>query len=199
MSNIAWGKPRGKAQPMRGLLGLLVKQPPLREYGTCLFVATADPSLAKDVFQNVRRRFPHLQLTVVAPHSFRPLFPEQTLFLTNSEVKTRPLLWTVRLRRKRFDIAIFILNGLTTFRLPKLWTFVLNARSVTAYNENLDSFSFHRNHWRTIYQQFVWRLTSTRLMPMQLLHRSLLLLGIPILLARTALLVLRKNFQSNSR
>ncbi len=190
---------RGRVQPMRGLFGLLVKEPPIQEHGTCLLVATADPTLAKDVFQKIRCRFPHLQLTVVAPHSFRPLFPEQTVFLTNREVKTRLRLWTIYLRRKRFDIAVFILNGSPTFRLPKLWTFVLNARSVIAYNENLDSFSFHRNHWRTIYQQCRWRLTNSRLMPVQVLDRSLLLVGIPILLARTALLVLRRNFQSNNR
>ncbi len=184
---------------MRGLLALLNREPDLHACQRVLFVATADPRLSKKVFEKIGCRFVSARTNVVAPESFRPLFPDAVPFVSTEDVKARPLWWTFRIRRRLFDAVVLVLSGEPIFRLPKLWALFLNARSVVVYNENLDSFTLHRGHWHGVYRHIVWRLTTGQLRPGQLLQRLLWPIGILILLCRTALLVRRHRPASSQR
>jgi SAM-dependent methyltransferase len=113
------------------------------EARTGLFISTSLPDITKNVFTRVCQDFPGVEFTVVAPNRYRSLFPDQTSFFSNEEIKSNWWRLTRRLRSTRVDLAVVILDGRPVFRLPKLWAFLTNYRRLWVYDANGDRTLFH--------------------------------------------------------
>ncbi len=130
---------------------------------TALFIATSGPGVVDKVFSRANLDFPLLQFTVVAPSSYRSLFPSTVHFISNEELKTAVWTLTRRLRRSRFDLTILALDGLPIFRRAKIWAFLTHYRNLWIYNENGDRTLFRVSSiasWRRLFQEI--RITRDR-------------------------------------
>jgi SAM-dependent methyltransferase len=135
---------------MRGLLSFLnaIRRDTITR--TVVFIATSLPEVARKVFLRAWRDFPSADFTVIAPSRYRSLFPDQISFFSNEEIKSKCWGLTRQLRKMRTDSAVAILDGRPIFRLPKLWAFLTNYRSLWVYDENGDRILFHFSSTRRL-------------------------------------------------
>jgi 2-polyprenyl-3-methyl-5-hydroxy-6-metoxy-1,4-benzoquinol methylase len=121
---------------MRGLLGFLSAPERETRPQTVLFVATSLPETTERIFARAYGEFVGADFTVIAPDAYHSLFPDRVSFLSNEEIKSHWWRLTRRIRKTRVDVAVIILDGRPVFRLPKLWSFLTNYRSLWVYDED---------------------------------------------------------------
>lgn len=165
---------------IRGLATIFTRERYLARYRSGILITTSTPEVVKAVAEHVRARFPQLALTLLMPQSFCSGSSDAEI-VTFEEVKQSPLRGVMRLRRRRFDVAIVIFSRDRCFRRSRLAAFALNARRVIIYNESCDSFVLDRQHWKAFSDHLVgtWRAPSL-FIPfglMYLLVRTCWLLG----------------------
>jgi SAM-dependent methyltransferase len=148
--------------PMRGLLSFFRSSGRDLKARAGLFVATSSPQITRDTFVRANRDFPETHFTVVAPNSYRSLFPPQVSFISNEEIKAAWWQQTRELRKARKDLLVITLDGRPFFRLPKLWAFLTNCRSIWAYSMNGERIPFRLSQTRIVLKQLAKGISRER-------------------------------------
>lgn len=161
---------------MRGWLSVLTRERDLKRYQSGVFVTTSTPDVTRFVIRELARYFPAVSFTIIAPESYGDLLPagEEKIWL--EQVKARPVRLLAWLRRRRFDLCVFVADGQPIFRKAKLSAFVLNAHRTVIFNGQGDYVLLDRRRLGTLASHFVLRF---RLRPL------LVPLGIVYLVVRT--------------
>lgn len=126
------------------------------EPSTVLFIATSGRGVVDKVFSRASLDFPSMKFTVVAPSSYRSLFPSTVHFISNRELKSAVWTLTRRLRRSRFDLTILTLDAQPIFRRAKIWAFLTHYRNLWIYDGNGDRTLFRVSSiasWRRLLQE----------------------------------------------